>query len=356
MYRTAVCGVAGVRYFTVRSTLAGRGVAIGATSRVQQKPLASAFAAAHRFASPTQGIWKRSLCAVPPPRKQDQVGDQVVDIRGDTWVYKQSDNEFFWYNKTSWETRNDRPPTADEGISSANMRPADKPKPQYATDWYDPRFPEHVQYVEFNTKRKYYHNTATNEVTWSPPDQPDLDVFEKEIEESSKGLTPAVNAQPAKLWKRVAATGVDFAAAFGSGLAFGGLVFVDLGEPVSAQLCVAISTWVLFMGKDMIFEQGTRSPGKRLLKLEIVRVDGQLPSRWNNMFRNLYLPVYTGVAAMPPAIFALTALELGLVMFTQNGVRLGDLVARTKVIEELPDRATRLAEKIHLDEEDDKKE
>mmetsp|Transcript_9033 Transcript_9033/g.14298 ORF Transcript_9033/g.14298 Transcript_9033/m.14298 type:complete len:185 (-) Transcript_9033:2382-2936(-) len=114
-------------------------------------------------------------------------GDKLVDLSGHTWVYKKGKEEgdWFWYNESTWETRNSKPLTEEDDIKEGELK---VDKPEYATDWEDPRFPEWVQYVEFNSKRKYYHNRATNEVTWAPPDDPTLDIFRQEIEEMTKKL------------------------------------------------------------------------------------------------------------------------------------------------------------------------
>ena len=132
-------------------------------------------------------------------------------------------------------------------------------------------------------------------------------------------------------------------------------MYIDLEDIVASQISLAFATWGLFLAKDMIFERGTRSIGKRLMKLEVVRCDGQLPSRWNNFFRNIYLPVYTMVGTFPPVVFAFASLELGLLSFTKQGQRMGDLIGRTRVIGEFPGREDRLKEKISRDDEDDNK-
>ena len=106
----------------------------------------------------------------------------------------------------------------------------------------------------------------------------------------------------------------------------------------------------------MVIEKGTRSVGKKLLKLEIVRVDGKLPSRWNNFFRQIYLPVYAGTGVLMPYIFFFTAADFACMLFTPYNMRFGDFIGRTRVIAELPDRKERLQELIERDAADDLKE
>lgn len=287
----------------------------------------------------------------------DKEGDIIVDRAGESWIAKidSETGKLFYYNEKSWESRNERPLTAQDSDSTSTL--AERVKPEYATDWHDPQYPDWVQYIEFQSKRAYYHNFATGETTWSPPDQPELDVFKKEIEEMATKLTAVPDSVPsAPIGKRFLAGVVDAGASFAAGCAFGTLVYLDIGNLMGAGASVSLSTWALFMGRDMIFERGTRSPGKRLLKLEIVRTDGQLPSRWNNFFRQIYLPVYLGSVYLMPYIFFFSAADLGAMMFTSKRQRLGDFIAQTRVINEQPDREFRLDEKSRIDDEDDAKE
>lgn len=334
--------------------------------------------------TPTTKADKDETVAASEPAsgvRQLKEGQEVIDLAGAKWIVKldKETGEWFYFNEKSWETRNDRPanmqddaapaagPAAEAGAgavaggdadgAAGNGEVAPRETPQYATEWSDARFPDWVQYMEFQSKRPYYHNRATSETTWAPPDQPELDVFRGEIAAQAQALTmvPA-NAPLAALHKRFAAVGVDLALSFGGGVVFGGLVFLDIGSVLGASASVGFMTWGLFMARDMIFERGTRSPGKRLFRLEIVKVDGQLPSRWNTLFRQVYLPVYAGFQLLMPYIFIFSAADLGLLLFTPKRQRLGDFIAQTRVIEELPDREARLAEKMKRDDEDDAKE
>ncbi|GBG26501.1 Rho GTPase-activating protein 27 [Hondaea fermentalgiana] len=287
----------------------------------------------------------------------DKEGDVIVDRAGDRWVAKVDADTgvLFYYNEKSWESRNERPLTTESVADIAAALPARKP--EYATDWSDPKYPDWIQYIEFQSKRAYYHNTATGETTWAPPDQPDLDVFKKEIEDSQQTLMTVPDSVPsAAPGRRFLAGIVDAGASFAAGCAFGTLVYLDIGNLMGAGASVSLSAWTFFVCRDMIFERGTRSPGKRLLKLEIVRTDGQLPSRWNTLFRQIYLPVYLGSAFLMPYIFVFSAADLGAMLFTAKRQRLGDFIAQTRVIDEQPDRQVRLDEKARVDDEDDAKE
>jgi len=228
-------------------------------------------------------------------------------------------------------------------------------RPEYATAWKDDRFPEVVQFTEFNSKRPYYWNRATNAVSWAPPSDPNLDVFAKEL--ADRRILKAVeNPMPASLPRRAAAALVDVGAAFAFGTVFGTGVFLDLGRLGDALPSVGLAAWVAFVARDSVFERGTRSLGKRLLKLEIVKWNGQLPSRYNTAARNFYLPVYALAPLAMPYFVLLPVVEMALLLFSPRSFRLGDLTGLTCVIKEAPDRAERLKEKMQRDDEDELKE
>lgn len=165
--------------------------------------------------------------------------------------------------------------------------------------------------------------------------------------------TALQNSRNGNLVRRIAAAGIDIGLSFLGGGLFGLCVYLDMDNEAAAIPAIGFSAWVLFLGRDSIIERGTRSPGKKLMKLEIVKTDGQLPSRWNTLGRQLYLPVYGASAFLMPYIFFFAAADLGLMMFTPKTQRLGDFLGRTRVIDELPDRKERVKEKQRVDEEMD---
>ena len=87
-----------------------------------------------------------------------------------------------------------------------------------------------------------------------------------------------------------------------------------------------------------------------------MRSNGQLPSRWNNAFRQLTIPVYAAAGLMMPYFFLYAAADFGSLVFSPGHRRLGDWLGRTRVIAEQPDREARLKEKTEYDETDDNKE
>eukprot|EP00924_Labyrinthula_sp_SR-Ha-C_P003569 snap_masked-scaffold_53-processed-gene-1.84-mRNA-1 protein AED:0.04 eAED:0.04 QI:0/-1/0/1/-1/1/1/0/279 len=226
-------------------------------------------------------------------------------------------------------------------------------KSEFATEWQDEKFPEYQQFLELNTKRKYYHNRESGEVSWSPPGDPDFDLFAHEKKEADKEitLTPlhADHIKPASMIRRIGAVSVDILTSSMAGAAFAGFVFLDLGDVYSAAASAGFATWAAFLFRDVIFEEGTRSIGKKMLKLEIVKDDGRLPSRYNNFFRNIYLLGYAGSVQFMPFILALPLSEFGILLFGKNGKRIGDWIANTVVIEEQVNREERVQEKKNAD-------
>jgi len=250
--------------------------------------------------------------------------------------------------------------TSPESVATTSKEEDPQPKyktNQYATEWNDDNFPEWQQFVELNSKRKYYHNRETGDVSWAPPNDPELDIFIKEKEADSISLTPVPADTPnANLMRRMGACVIDMGLSLGAGGLFGLGVYIDMGNSMAALPSIGFSAWVAFLIRDIVIEQGTRSPGKKLMKLEIVRTNGQLPSRYNNFFRQIYLPVYAGSAVLMPYIFFFAAVDVGCMIFTPKNMRLGDFIGQTRVIPELPDREERLAEKLEADRLDDLKE
>lgn len=235
-------------------------------------------------------------------------------------------------------------------------------KPQYSTSWEDPKFPGWVQFMDSTGKRPYYVDMANpiSGVRWAPPGDSELDVFKLEYDELNKPFAsiPA-EVMGASFARRASASVVDAGISIGVGMVFGALVYIDLGKLMEAGQGVGFSSLITFLARDAINlrERGTRSLGKQFMKLEIVKRDGTLPTRWNTAFRQFTLPMYIlGPQLFFPQIVVLPIVELGMFLFTQRGWRLGDLVANTSVVDEQPDRAARFAEKCQREDADDAKD
>lgn len=86
----------------------------------------------------------------------------------------------------------------------------------------------------------------------------------------------------------------------------------DMLLPMSIGIAIS---YVYFLCKDLI---GGRSPGKRLQKLQLVRLDGSPVSYTRMVLRNLFLVIW----------------PIELIMYLANsGQRLGDLACKTTVVE-----------------------
>lgn len=274
-------------------------------------------------------------------------GFVVVDNRGAKWIRRTDpeNGKGFYYNDETWET-SDTPP--ETGIL---------PRPKYSTAWTDDRYPSWAQFLETSSMRKYYYNMSDGTTSWSHPDSPDVDIFVEEHRYINRTLTQVPDTvENAPLTKRLAAFAVD-AGIIAAGCSVLGTVFYfELGDPMAAGSGAGFFGWLTLVGRDAIMEKGTRSPGKKLLKLELVQKNGTLPTRWNTMFRSITLPVYLAftVPELAPFVFGLATLDLGLLMFTPKAMRLGDWMGRTRVIPEQDDRAARMDEKELRDAEADR--
>lgn len=226
---------------------------------------------------------------------------------------------------------------------------------EYATSWSDERYPEWQEFLEVGSKRKYYHNRIDNSVSWTNPSNPDekFDIIEFERKLKARPLSKVAGAVPANLAKRGGAALIDLLVSGGLGCVFASAVYVDLGQFEASVASIGFTGWVLFLFRDILYEQGTRSIGKKVMKIEIITNNGTLPSRYNNFFRQIYLPLYAGAALLMPYILALPVIETGCVLFTEDSKRIGDFIGQTKVIKELGDREKRLEEKKEIDAEEE---
>lgn len=95
----------------------------------------------------------------------------------------------------------------------------------------------------------------------------------------------------------------------------------QLDPPVWVNVCFFLPVFFY----HLVFEiamQG-QSPGKRVLNLKVVRLDGASPTIGNYILRWIMAPIDF-------IIFASVAITC--ILFTQNGQRLGDLAAGTTVV------------------------
>jgi uncharacterized RDD family membrane protein YckC len=257
-----------------------------------------------------------------------------------------------WYNVKTFETTFEKP-TFDVAKKFK--------KPQYATSWSDEQFPDWVQFIDVSSKRHYYLNRATGHVQWNPPGSEDEeeDIFFKEIQRDRTRLStiPYHEMIPAPPLHRFSAMMIDIGVSCMIGFVSAGLVgVIEFGRINDAIPSIPFSIWLSFLARDSIFEYGTRSIGKRMMKLEIVRWNGKLPTRRHTIMRQIYLPVYAGATLLLPYVVLLPIVDLGLMLFTPQAFRLGDILGYTRVIREHPGRLKRMQELQEYREDEELKE
>lgn len=116
------------------------------------------------------------------------------------------------------------------------------------------------------------------------------------------------------------------------------------------QILNLLVTTFAFICRDGFIECGTRSVGKKLMKIEIVERNGQLPTRVDNLIRNFYyIYLLTPIIGFIPFTllgFVLTVCDLIIPIFSKQGKRISDMIFGTVVINELPDRKKRIEKLI----------
>ena len=223
------------------------------------------------------------------------------------------------------------------------------------------------QYREIRGDRQlYYMNTANLETTWKFPfiDPDSQAAYAQPPPEFT--FTPVPDAIPnAPLLRRALAAGIDIASCAAVAGVHGALMYAEVAE--AAQPALAIAFTAAFTARDTLLDGGTRSLGKRAMRLEVIKSDGTLPSRVHTFGRNVYYPILylainVGIIMEPTflygsgAFYALdTALLLGLDRLGKGAARVGDFMTQTRVIDEQPDRSLRLREReIYVKDESER--
>jgi uncharacterized RDD family membrane protein YckC len=103
-----------------------------------------------------------------------------------------------------------------------------------------------------------------------------------------------------------------------------------------------LTLFLLFAGYFIFFEWlwGGQTPGKRLMKLRVIREDGRPITLWEAIARNL-LRVFD---AMPGFIVPIYSVGLIVIFLNRRDQRVGDIFAGTVVIRERTDEAPTFAE------------
>ena len=125
-----------------------------------------------------------------------------------------------------------------------------------------------------------------------------------------------------------------------TGSLFGGEFFQEMPKWTIAILIIVV--FALFAGYFVFFEWlwNGQTPGKRLMKLRVIREDGRPIMLWEALARNL-LRIFDAVPG-----FVLPIYSIGLITIFMNSrdQRIGDMFAGTVVVRERTDEAPTFAE------------
>lgn len=172
---------------------------------------------------------------------------------------------------------------------------------------------------------------------------------------------PLTLPEPATLAQRVAAAAVDVGvAALAGGTA---ALVADAGAQLvfGAPLSQWVSFWtgasvatVAFALRDALWEDGTRSLGKRLLGLEVTYWDGSVCTRRHALVRNAYWIPFGLLWDVHPlaqqAALLVLAFDSISVLVTEDLRRGGDYVAGTRVVQEASVPSPRAVRLLDLEE------
>lgn len=132
------------------------------------------------------------------------------------------------------------------------------------------------------------------------------------------------------------------AAGFGSSEQIGMLDEIGREAPKWMIAIMIIALFLLFAGYFIFFEWlwDGQTPGKRLLKLRVIREDGRPITLWEAIARNL-LRVFD---AVPGFLLPIYSVGLIVIFLSNRDQRVGDIFAGTVVIRERTDEAPTFAE------------
>lgn len=136
--------------------------------------------------------------------------------------------------------------------------------------------------------------------------------------------------EPATLWERAIAFTVDLSILgvfyWGVSLVFPGMLERAADEP-GARLAIAVWFVIALLFYFIVFEAlFARTPGKRLMDLEVQDVEGGRPGLAAVIYRNVFR-----VELLVPPAYLVPLLSLLVMISTRHKQRPGDLVARTAV-------------------------
>ena len=182
----------------------------------------------------------------------------------------------------------------------------------------------------------------------------DIAAKEAKCEECRAQLAASADTV-APAWRIAGAFAVDLGATFAFAGVIGASMWMEISDIEAITPGVGLGAWMYFLGRESLFEQGTRSVGKRLLKLEVVKSkDGTLPSRTRGVLRNLYFASFAGATLLGPLVAVLPTLDLAVLGLSRwrcgDWRTMGDWYTFTRVINEMPNREKRLEEHRKLEQ------
>lgn len=193
-------------------------------------------------------------------------------------------------------------------------------------------------FIDPASGRPFYYHSATMESRWDNP--LGLTITDADY---AGGLmrVPAESLAPAPVGRRALAAAVDIGVALTAGAAAGAVIWWELEFPALGAFGATYTAMLYMVLRDSLLDQGTRSIGKRVAGLEIVRTNGELASRYRTFSRNFYFVSAVASAELFPLLQIVQAVD-AVACTVRSRRRLGDLMAGTQVIAEQGDRAQRL--------------
>ena len=161
---------------------------------------------------------------------------------------------------------------------------------------------------------------------------------------------------PADPLRRLGAGLVDGALSVAAGAALvaaASAVGAETATATEAGAAAALASWALRDALAPTSDGGCRSFGKRLFSLELARADGTLPSRAVAAARGAYWAALPAAAVHPLAGMAaglLLVFDVASTLLTVDARKVGDYVAGTRVVDERPGRAGRVADAAAAEE------
>ncbi|KAK8793511.1 hypothetical protein WA158_004870 [Blastocystis sp. Blastoise] len=148
----------------------------------------------------------------------------------------------------------------------------------------------------------------------------------------------------APLWRRFTAGLIDTSISLGVGAAVTQIATLELNDPGLGFVMGAMYLGLSMLIRDSLFEEKTRSLGKRLMKLEILTNDGRISGPYRNAVRNApwgLLVMASSLGPLGSSLFLFTSIfDLACMLIFKK--RIFEYPMKTRVVMEQPERKKRL--------------